>query len=432
MLIVLTFVCGALHAASPTTLNNDDSCDISVAPAATLLLPYFEVDLNNPARETTLFSITNVGPLPQIARVTIWTDWAYPVLTFNIFLTGYDVQSINLYDILARGPNATPGTTSASEVGLRSAENDMNPMHDVTLCGIVLDPLPPPVLADLRRALTLGRTAACAGARVGSTHGNAVGYATVDVVQNCGSKMPVDAGYFTEEILYDNVLIGDYQQVNGLNSFAQGNTLVHIRAIPEGGLSGWAGTNFRRTFYSRLQNGGTADRRQPLPATFAARWRGTVPGYGTSFKVWREGTTAAAAGCSVAENGDIHYPDVVRFDEDENPAALLYNCEFLVCGTYGSPAVMRMSEGDGNQLPPNAGHAEAGWMYFNLDNHGRQEQPRTGIATQNWIVVSTYDEGRYSADFDASFLGNGCSATTRITSEHGDAPAIGPAPNVNP
>ena len=31
---------------APTTTNNDDSCDISVMPAATLLLPYFAVDIN--------------------------------------------------------------------------------------------------------------------------------------------------------------------------------------------------------------------------------------------------------------------------------------------------------------------------------------------------------------------------------------------------
>ena len=31
-------------AGSPSTTNNSDSCDIGVTPAATLLLPYFEVD----------------------------------------------------------------------------------------------------------------------------------------------------------------------------------------------------------------------------------------------------------------------------------------------------------------------------------------------------------------------------------------------------
>src|SRR6185436_10792383 len=83
---------------NPTTTNNDDSCDISVVPAATLLLPIFDVNLAAAAgaSDTTLFTITNVSALPQIAHVTVWTDWSFPVLDFNIFLTGYDVQAINL------------------------------------------------------------------------------------------------------------------------------------------------------------------------------------------------------------------------------------------------------------------------------------------------------------------------------------------------
>jgi hypothetical protein len=42
ILVALT----ALHAAAalPTSRNNDDTCDIALLPAATLLLPYFEVD----------------------------------------------------------------------------------------------------------------------------------------------------------------------------------------------------------------------------------------------------------------------------------------------------------------------------------------------------------------------------------------------------
>src|SRR5690348_14612142 len=94
-----------------------DSCDISVTPAATLLLPYFEVDTFSPqgSGTTTLFTITNASRYPQIAHVTLWTDWGYPVLDFNIFLTGYDVQGINLYDVIVRGVvvSGTPqsGTT---------------------------------------------------------------------------------------------------------------------------------------------------------------------------------------------------------------------------------------------------------------------------------------------------------------------------------
>src|SRR6266550_1707987 len=74
-------------------------------PAATLLLPYFEVDAYAPigSGPTTLFTITNTSRYPQIAHVTLWTDWAFPVLGFNLFLTGYDVQAINLYDVIVRG-----------------------------------------------------------------------------------------------------------------------------------------------------------------------------------------------------------------------------------------------------------------------------------------------------------------------------------------
>src|SRR5258708_23393930 len=85
--------------------GNDDSCDIGVAPAATLLLPYFEVDFQSPAGKgrTTLFTVTNVSPLPQIAPVTVWTDWAFAALTFNIFLTPYYTQSATLFDVFAPG-----------------------------------------------------------------------------------------------------------------------------------------------------------------------------------------------------------------------------------------------------------------------------------------------------------------------------------------
>ena len=82
--------------------ENNASCDITVSPAATLLLPLFEVEANKPVGDAanTIFSIVNTSRLPQIARVTIWTDYGYPALWFNVFLTGYDVQPISMYDIV--------------------------------------------------------------------------------------------------------------------------------------------------------------------------------------------------------------------------------------------------------------------------------------------------------------------------------------------
>lgn len=58
--LLLLLVATSAFAASPSSINNDDSCDIKVGPAATLLLPYFEVDVNGTTGQTTLFTVTNV------------------------------------------------------------------------------------------------------------------------------------------------------------------------------------------------------------------------------------------------------------------------------------------------------------------------------------------------------------------------------------
>jgi len=422
-----TFPTGA-----PATTNNDDSCDIGVAPAATLLLPYFQVDLANAAGETTLFTITNVSQLPQIAHVTIWTDRSFPVLDFNIFLTGYDVQSINLFDIISRGKIAEPGTSSDSTTGRRSLDNDANPLLDITNCDRLAVNIRQPLLGDLQTALTTGLTSGCGSTRVGNTHTAAIGYVTVDLAQSCNTSLPTDAGYFTTLVLYDNVLIGDYQQVNSTQNFAQGNPMVHIRAVPEGGAPGAGVTNFDRTFYSRYQAGGTADRRQPLPSTFAARWiSGGSTGFATTFKIWREGTTGATAGCAVTPNSAIAITEFVRFDEEENPTTFTPD-EVISPVPPGGVSLPETSRPNSNDIifPPNPDGAVAGWMYLNLDN-GQVQVPRD-VASQNWVVVSMTADGRYSVDYDAAWLGNGCSPAAPVTDEDGGPPAIGPAANITP
>src|ERR1051326_566924 len=146
-------------ATPPSTTNNDDSCDISLQPAATLLLPYFEVDFNSPrgAAMQTLFTIQNVSSLPQIANVTLWTDWGYPAFNFPIFLTGYDVQPVNLYDVFALG--ALPPTSSKTAVpinptlGSQPADNDANPNFSpgaTAACAGLPSSLDPQVVSDLR------------------------------------------------------------------------------------------------------------------------------------------------------------------------------------------------------------------------------------------------------------------------------------------
>jgi len=94
----------ALGFASTASAN---LCATDVVPAATLLFPFVTYDydagvLGNDG-QTTLFAITNVSSEAQIVHITIWTDFSVAILDFNLTLTGYDVQTINIRDILRDG-----------------------------------------------------------------------------------------------------------------------------------------------------------------------------------------------------------------------------------------------------------------------------------------------------------------------------------------
>ena len=460
-----TFQFGVGGAASgPTSTNNDDTCDIGVAPAATLLLPYFEVDFNAPATSarTTLFTITNVSPYPQIAHLVIWTDWSFPAADFNIFLTGYDVQSINLYDLFSRGVlGANTGTSIDEEEG-ESTHAAANPFANTsnpnflpeaaTTCaeGRLPGIVPEFLIRDLRAILTTGRSAtglgiSCANQQVGRNHGtNAIGYITIDVAATCSQNLPNQAQYFTSEILFDNVLIGDYQDVNPnatTGNFAGGATMVHIRAIPEGGPAGTVPaptpTNFAYTFYDRYTAGlpvgfpRTVDRRQPLPSTFAARYiAGGTGSFDTRFKIWREGFTGSLSACTAyVNNSNIGIVEIVRFDEHEN-AIVLGGGVIVSPPQAGAPGTNESQQVSiTSQTFPHGSFASvdvAGWLFMNLNNGGStiystQRPGFSGVGTstgaglvrqsQNWVLISMFAEGRYSVDFDAAWLGNGCSVS---------------------
>jgi len=89
-------------------------CSYDVVPAATLLFPFVQYDYDagiaGNAGATTLFAITNVSSVAQIVHVTLWTDYSIAILDFNIVLTGYDVQTINIRDILRDGILPYEGT----------------------------------------------------------------------------------------------------------------------------------------------------------------------------------------------------------------------------------------------------------------------------------------------------------------------------------
>jgi len=479
-------------AAGPSTTNNDDSCDIGVTPAATLLLPYFEVETATRATDT-FFTVVNTGYLPQIAHVVVWTDWSYPVLDFNIFLTGFDVQPISMYDIIANGiiapiPNSTTlgGTSSSatasaggvvlSPVGPFSGSNTSNPNINIATCGTLAGKIPEQVRAGVLSLLVTGAapgicTAAGSPASSHPTATTAVGYVTIDVAAVCSQNMPDSPTYVRSEILFDNVLTGDYEILNKAagSNYAGGNPLVHIRAIPEGGpantpLTGFQ-TNLPYTFYQRYEDPVTFaaplqnyDRRQPLPATFAARWiQGGANAFNTSFRIWREGvtgpnTTCNGSGNSADLNSALPVTAIVRFDEHENPAIQSgIPVSFPLPTAPGAvfPESSTTSTASGN-YPQFASGSPAGdvggWMYMNLNSNTvcatvcvantalHPNWPNAGArASQNWVIVSmnggtggASSNGLFGVDFDATWLGNGCTPPVAAPTNTVN-PGIGPA-----
>jgi hypothetical protein len=447
----------------PATTSNNDSCDIAVLPAATLLLPYFEVETAGPqgAATATVFTITNTSRYPQIAHVTLWTDYAFPVLNFDLFLTGYDVQGINLYDVIVRGlvvPGSSPGTgittvpgssqPAGVTAGATPLSNTSNPNFvasaplDVNrTCAGLPGNIDRDLIAAVRSALTVGTGASCGSSRVGSFSGTlAKGYITVDVVSYCSSKFPTDpdGSYFSgpdAPLLFDNVLLGDYQQIGptpndfrGGTSFdAQGSPMVHIRAVPEGGLSGAslglpADTNLPFTFYDRYtpKLTRTADRRQPLPSLWTSRYlQGGVPGFVTNLKIWREGITSGLPACSgsnAAEiNGRTELASIILFDEHENSYAFaITNCVGgCILPTPSLPATSRTAPTSG-PFPQLGGTDVGGWLYLNLNSRSRQSGVEgSGIAPPVCRPVLSAQRSGFGGCNDAALGTSGSRATSQ-------------------
>src|SRR5258708_31195743 len=95
--LVLTFA--AIASLATIATSGVARAEIGTAdqvPAATLLLPYFEVDLGNPAGVSTSFWVNNASAAATVAHVTLWTDEGIPTFNFDIYLTGYDVEKVDL------------------------------------------------------------------------------------------------------------------------------------------------------------------------------------------------------------------------------------------------------------------------------------------------------------------------------------------------
>jgi hypothetical protein len=429
-IIAPLFVLVALSAA-PTAAT---VCAVDDVPAATLLVPYFEVDLSSASQPTTLVTVRNTDSQAALAQVTLWSDWGIPTLIFHLYLTGYDVQSFNLRDVFeGRLPRtadhgADPDDTSSQITGISNRgalSGDSDFPGTVGPCASPYPSAPQPALDPasidrLRRAHT-GMPLPGGGLCAGQAHGDTLarGYLTVDVVESCSQVPPTDPSYFAGIASRRNVLTGRLLYVDPQGNFAQGESVVHIEACPlTGGTGPCPFQSGQQTFYGGYVGGSAADQREPLPSTFSVDYLlgGAFDG-DTELLVWRDRKGAQnLASCTTVMGGNtLPETDVVAFDEQENPSDLCFQGD-NVCTPIGSPmpcfplAAQRVTLAGGNLIgfdptPPYS----FGWMFLNL-RHG-VGGPVPGYA-QAWVLARSEAEGRYSTLHRGTVLDSGCTATS--------------------
>lgn len=433
---------GVLVTASAVQPASAEFCSTDTVPAATLLLPYFAVDLDDPAGQTTLFSVNNALDTAGLAKVTLWSDWGVPTLAFNVYLTGYDVQTFNLRDVFN---GVLPRTASDGQdpTDTISPQGFLSQDINIASCATTL-PLPsvlPTVLVQYLRDVHTGRTSSTVAPGKCYSHrypdGHARGYVTVDAVRACDVDFPSAPGYFDEIATRENRFWGTVTYIDPANNSAQQESLVHIEACYDAGgdvvpgAEVCPGGDDRYTFYGRLVGFDGSDGREPLSSVFATSYlNGGAFSGGTELIVWRDtkvpvdqsytNTDCAAPG--LPSWAPLVQTEVVVFDEEENPESFCQAPVILPPSPFSGYcfpfATQRSPVGTGDGTFPGdtiTPTSPFGWLHLDL-NHGLPSSPQ-GQRAQAWVMSVSSAAGRYSTAVDAIRLDSACDATLRPTLE---------------
>jgi len=387
---------------------------ISDQPAASLLLPYFEVNLNNRGAATTMLSINDASATAILAHVVIWSDLSVPVLQFNVYLTGYDVYRLNLQSLLLDGRQ--PRTASAGQDPNDTISPKGQFSQDINFASCTGQLPNPPLtaqqLTNLQNALTGMPSAGLGGQCAGVDHGDRIarGYITVDAVNNCTAKFPGDPGYFAAggsgDATNQNALWGDSFYINAAHHWAVAQSLVSITASATDAATSVPG---RYTFYGRYDGFTAVDNRQPLSTSFAARYINPPSrqgkryfSSGTSMIVWRDSKVAQTPFACPATLGStpswygLGQEGIVVFDEQEHPQ-LPQICKLPPCSPSAAlapfPAETQKVKVGASALPTSF---DAGWMYLDLNSTvaaAGSNPPVDPAAAQAWVITLFNNDG---------------------------------------
>ncbi|MDP9120317.1 MAG: hypothetical protein M3O15_02955 [Acidobacteriota bacterium] len=342
-------------------------CGIQETPAATLLLPYFEVDLSTSTGKTTQVTVGNAFSSGALVEAVVWSDLGVPISSFDIYLNGYQDVRFDLRDILEGGrlPQTQP------PAGTHPSCNGFMPPA----------PIPLGTLASYQQALIGGPVPAagnlCAGRNLGDTI--ARGYITFDIVNACTLQIQTDPGVFaaggTATFSNQNSLFGDFQYVTTSTGLAEEHPLVHIVADGNAAPTSTAG---KYTFYGKDVSWQAVDNREPLATEFAARFLAA----GTDVIVWRDSKVAQ----SYFTCGSL--PSWYPLGQ-ESAWAMADSGTYSFIGTKPFPAVAQRVRVGGAALPV---PYSSGWLYLDLNTSvaaAPGAPPFDPTVSQAWVMTSS-------------------------------------------
>ena len=445
-------------------------CDSGPNVAATLLVPYFEVDSSDNSGMDTLVGVTNVSPYPYVAHVVVWNVDSWPVFDFNIFLTGYDVVTFSMRQILVFGSMPNNGCASTSykfttyyvDCDGDGEYFDQTWTHNdglFSLGGYNMDVACYPTiaagtLADWQCKLSIGS--------YDGYNTNYVGYVTIDVNVTCtGAMQDGNLAYFLPNYIdvtgdgepnhsvieNSNVFMGDMFYYDHTNSLADGMVTVNIGAFGEandveghfwgmevdaysgGGDFAYLGIN---TFYNKYEYGTpveACDARQTAPLEWGFRYIGNAAfDGGTWVDVWRSHNIffdhwyMAGGPCTWGGIGAIY---TILYDLDlaemglPNPFLIAFDEEEHTTQTGGGPSPPPPVPGfslpletqrvqvEGSTWPL---VAESGWIAISFDtDYEVFGSGAYGVAfDQSWLNVRYFANNKYSVGLSGNILLNSC------------------------
>jgi hypothetical protein len=422
-LLVTLLALGAVGGRADAKIGTIDN-----VPAATLLLPYFEVDLDNPNGPDTIFTIRNTSATAILTHVVLWSDWSVPTLAVNVYFTGYDEITIDLRDLFVK--SRLPQTASAGQDPSDRISHHGPISQDINFGSCSGGLLPPSnftIGRDHIRAAHTGKASPFNGLCYGEDHGDQIarGYVTIDTVNQCTGPMvfpgdvsdtsgmpyflPGGSGVATNQ----NVLWGTFTLIERAEVASAQGALVAIEASATDPATSTPGMY---TFYGRYDNWTAADNREPLPTNWATRFvNGAVFSEGTDFIIWRDPKVRQnPLICNRQPNWwPLGYEGITVFDEQEQPVGLIPDGFGGFKPVDRTQAVRNATNRTASGGPDFLTVFSFGWAYLNLNTTvapAGAVPPVDPAAAQSWVFPIFRADGRFRVNFEAIQLDSGTAA----------------------